>query len=139
VAQARGQHSLKAIDTNILVRLVARDDEEQLQLARAFVAEGPVFISLICLLESIWVLESRFELERAQLYEALMAIFDVQNIAVELDEMAGWALGRWKAGADMADMLLLVAARDQDSFATFDQRLARKAGRGTPVKVETLR
>ena len=59
-----------AIDTNVLVRLLVRDDEAQYSAARRLVdeaaaADEPVLIVLGALLETEWVLRSRYQLDKA--------------------------------------------------------------------------
>jgi len=66
-----------ALDTNVLIRFLVRDDEEQFERAerlirRAARAGEPVFISLLVLLETEWVLRSRYKLSKA---EILLIIF----------------------------------------------------------------
>ncbi len=55
-----------AIDTNILVRLVVRDDSDQVKTAEQFVGKG-AWISHLVLAETLWVLDSVYELSRAQM------------------------------------------------------------------------
>lgn len=50
---------MRAIDTNILVRLVARDEPEQLRIAAEIVEAGGVLVLPTVLLETEWVLRSR--------------------------------------------------------------------------------
>jgi predicted nucleic-acid-binding protein len=52
---------MRAIDTNVLVRLLARDDPRQLASAEAFVQAG-AWVSLLVLMEAVWVLDSVYEL-----------------------------------------------------------------------------
>ena len=53
--------------------------------------------------------------------------------------MTRWAIERYGHGADIADMLHLIGSRSASKFVTFDHRIAKSAGAGTPVPVETLR
>jgi predicted nucleic-acid-binding protein len=127
-----------AVDTNVIVRLIAMDDADQLRRAERTVAERGIFVSQIALLESAWVLGSIHGFDRRWVAQSMLALLKTENVQAELEDWAFWALEQAEQGADLADMLLLVAARDQEAFATFDKRLARKAGAGSPVRVETL-
>ena len=49
---------MRAIDTNVLVRLLARDDAAQTRLAEAYVAKG-AWVPLLALAETVWVLDVR--------------------------------------------------------------------------------
>ncbi len=53
---------MRAVDTNVLVRLLARDDAAQAEAAEAFVAGG-AWVSHVVLVETIWVLESVYEVD----------------------------------------------------------------------------
>ena len=57
---------MRAVDTNVLVRLIVRDDSEQVGVAGAFVAQG-AWIALLVLAETVWVLESVYRLTRQQI------------------------------------------------------------------------
>ena len=128
---------MKAIDTNILVRYLTRDDPVQVPLADAVVAQ-PCFLTLTVLLETIWLLSSRYSMVRGQIAEALEALLELPSINTPDDQQVGWALRRFAAGADAADMIHIVASRDADSFISFEKKLARMAGPDSPLPIETL-
>lgn len=128
---------MKAIDTNILVRYLTRDDPVQVPLADAVVAQ-PCFLTLTVLLETIWLLSSRYGMVRGQIAEALEALLELPSINTPDDQQVGWALRRFAAGADAADMIHIVASRDADSFISFEKKLARMAGPDSPLPIETL-
>ena len=65
-----------------------------------------------------------------------MALLDVTTITVPARDEVRWAIGRFEAGADIADMLHLVAARGSASFISFESRLAELAGEGSPLAIE---
>ena len=58
--------SMRAVDTNVLVRLIVRDDPAQVEKAESFVAHG-AWVSQTVLAETVWVLESVYGLDRAQI------------------------------------------------------------------------
>ena len=69
------------VDTNVLVRFLVRDDEAQFEKARKQikreVASGRrVFVSQLVLLETEWVLRSRFSLPKSQIIEAISGLLD---------------------------------------------------------------
>lgn len=127
-----------AIDTNVIVRLIALDDAKQLASAEQLVQSGPIFVPLLAIVEAEWVLRSRHRFDRARICYAFKSLFLAETVQVELESFAHWALDRFAEGADLADMLLLVAARDCESFATFDRGVSRAAGPNSPIRVETL-
>ncbi len=128
---------MKAIDTNILVRYLTRDDPAQVPLSDAVLAQ-PCLLTLTVLLETVWLLASRYGMARTQIAGALEALLELPSITTVDDGQVGWAIHRFAAGADFADMIHLVASRDADSFISFDKKLARLAGAQSPLPIEIL-
>jgi predicted nucleic-acid-binding protein len=127
-----------AIDTNVLVRLITLDDQKQAETALKMVSENQVFVSHLALMETAWVLRTFHEYGRPETLKVIRELIGSENIHVELEELTLWALDRAEAGADLADMLLVIAARDHEAFATFDKKIAKRAGSETPVHIELL-
>lgn len=98
-----------------------------------------VFVSLTVLLETGWLLGSRFALSRRAVARALTAVIDLDSVSVPNAEAVRWALDRFGKGGDLGDMLHVVAATGCQCLVTFDRRIARSAGRNAPVLIETLR
>ena len=128
-----------AADTNVIVRFIARDDTRQAAIAGALISERGVYVSNGVMMETEWVLRSSFGWSRERVSDALGKLLSLPTVAVDDPGAIGWALTRHAAGADLADMLHLVAARKTEGFATFDGALAADAGWDAPVGVETLR
>lgn len=116
---------MRGVDTNVLVRLFARDDAEQEQRARRWFAQGPVFVSRTVLLETEWVLRRLLGFDRAAIAAALMDVVRAPGAVIERASDVAWALERFRQGADFADMLHLAGAQGCTEFATFDRDLAR--------------
>jgi predicted nucleic-acid-binding protein len=57
---------MRAVDTNVLVRILARDDPKQVRLADEFVASG-AWVSLLALAETMWVLTTVYECDAAEI------------------------------------------------------------------------
>jgi predicted nucleic-acid-binding protein len=124
---------MRAIDTNVLVRVLTGDDAAQSGTAAAFIqAEGPAWVSHVVLVETIWVLESVYERSKAQLVEALHRILDNRELAVEDTAVACAALDRYQGRGklDFGDCLILEIARKAGHLplATFDKALGRTPG-----------
>lgn len=128
---------LKAVDTNILARYLMRDDPVQTPLADAVMAQ-PSFVSDTVLLETAWLLSSRYRVRRADLAASLHDLVCLPAVHVGEREMILWAIDRFAAGADFADMLHLVTSHAADAFVTFDRGIARAAGDAPPMVVEML-
>ena len=126
-----------AIDTNVLVRLLVRDDEVQYAAARrlldrAAAAEEPVLILLLALLETEWVLRSRYRLDKASIADAFAALLESADVEFEHAPTVEEALYRWSQhpGADFADCLLAARAVQLGCgrFFSFDAGAARLPG-----------
>ena len=128
---------MRAVDTNVLARLILQDDDRQSEVARSILRE-PVWVSYSVWVELGWVLSKRLKLDVAVVSDALSTLLAMSSVHVADREGLAWAIDRYRGGADWADMVHLVAARGvADRFATFDRFIAADAG-GSPVVVETL-
>jgi len=127
-----------AVDTNIIVRLVTGDDPVQLERAMSLAAVEPFYVSLTVVAETEWVLRSRYEYDRATIHAALTSLPDLVPMVFEDEVGVRWALDRYALGGELADYLHIVAARNVGRFATFEKRLAVRAGDDTPTAIETL-
>lgn len=126
-----------SVDTNIVLRVILRDDPIQTPIAMACVEQG-VFVSDGVLMETEWVLRGLFGKDRRQeINDALSAFAALDTVSVAQPERIDWALDRHRAGADWADMLHLIASAGHDSFATFEKNL--REGDAPPVLVEKLK
>lgn len=129
---------MNAIDTNVLVRYLVRDDEIQANIADR-VIQNSCYLSLTVLLESVWLLSSRFALSRDVISEALHELVSLPSISTVDDELVEWAIARFRSGADFADMVHLLDGRSADAFTTFDQGVTKGAGKNSPLPIETLK
>lgn len=128
--------TVRALDTNVILRLLLEDEPGQLAAARRLVAE-PALVGTGVLMETAWVLGSTYRQSRAAIADALTALLSAPTIHASDDGGVRWALARYRDhGADLADMLHIVAARGSSSFASFEKHLAKQAGIDTPVAVE---
>jgi predicted nucleic-acid-binding protein len=124
VSQGLALIPVKAIDTNLLVRALARDDPAQTAVADREI-EDDVFIATSVLMETEWVLRSRYKWPRADVNRALSGLVEFANVFVEDEELVRTALSGHALGQDLADMIHIGAARRAEEFVTFDARLAR--------------
>ncbi len=127
-----------AVDTNLVVRWIIGDDPEQTGRATA-VFEQETYISLTVLIETVWVLSGRrYGLNRTLVADLLDRIVRARSVTIEHEASLPWAIDRYRAGADFADMIHLIAAATADRFVTFDRRLVTQAGEIAPLAIETL-
>ena len=122
---------MRAIDTNVLVRLVVRDNAEQVQAAEEFVSKG-AWISLLALAETLWVLDSVFSLSRTQLAVAVEMLLNHRDLTLQDAEVVIAALDRYRGRPNVGftDCLLLEIARKAGHLpmATFDREFAKLEG-----------
>ena len=120
-----------ALDTNVLVRVLVQDPtaEAQCAVARRVVAEAaasgePLLISLCALLETEWVLRSRYKVDRAAMTSAVIAMLETSGIEFEHEPTVEEALYLFEQypGTDFADCLLVARATHLgcDRFLSFD-------------------
>ena len=129
---------MHAVDTNVLLRWILNDHPVESPAASAVLAD-PVFIAATVLLETGWVLHKRIGLDRATTASALKATAALENAVIGRPELIDWAITRFERGADWADVLHLVeSAGLPAAFLTFDGKLGRQAGSGSPIPVQTL-
>jgi predicted nucleic-acid-binding protein len=122
-----------AIDTNVLVRVLIDDPSapEQSRLARNLLTEADsVWVSLIVLVETVWVLESAYRFDRSAILSVLEAVIGHPGIEVEAYERVDRALSLYSDGhSDFADCLILAGALERRlTLHTFDRKLARLHG-----------
>jgi predicted nucleic-acid-binding protein len=123
-----------ALDTNVLARVVTRDDPEQVEKAVEVMRSGPLWVSKTVLLELEWVLRYSYELSREVIDEVLLKLLGLDGLAVEDRDAVSTARAWYRNGMDFADALHLASSREARSFATFDRKLAANSRRfgGTP-------
>lgn len=122
---------MRAIDTNVLVRLIARDDKVQTDSAEAFVSQG-AWISTIVLVEAIRVLASVYDVGEAGQATAVAMLLEHKNLTVQDPDTVAAALDlfRSKPSLGFSDCLILESARKAGHLplGTFDGKLSRAPG-----------
>lgn len=123
-----------ALDTNIIVRYLTADDQEQFAKARALIDGEDVYVCTTVLLETR-VLRRGYRFGRDQIIAALTAFAGLPRITLEDPALAGKALEWTRSGLDFAEALHLVKAGGCEAFVSFDQRFAPVANALSEVKV----
>ncbi|MEP6766277.1 MAG: type II toxin-antitoxin system VapC family toxin [Gemmatimonadaceae bacterium] len=121
---------MRAADTNVLVRLIARDDAKQVAAAEHFVAAG-AWISHLVLAETTWVLESVFDLGRREIATAVEMLLDHDRLTIQDSDVVRAAVTqlRRKPTVGFSDCLILEIARKAGHLplGTFDRQLGSLA------------
>jgi predicted nucleic acid-binding protein len=116
-----------SLDTNVLVRLLTRDDEAQFQKAYALFSKREVYICETVLLETEWVLRHAYEYPPAEIRGALRKVIDLPNVSVSDPPRVALALEWHEKGLDFADALHLAGSQHTEGMATFDKKLIERA------------
>jgi len=122
-----------AVDTNILVRFLVRDDEEQAEIARKHIKEAELRrerlkIPLLVVLETIWVLESAYDKTRSEILDTIQDIRQMPVFDFEDDQVIEGLLNDGpKQKADLADIMIAHAAiaTGCETVITFDKSAAK--------------
>ncbi len=125
---------MPALDTNVLVRYLVRDDAVQHRTAREIVsaatAEG-LFVTLTVLLELEWVLRSRYGIGRRSMIDAIAGLLEMHELDIQDEASVERALALYDNGtADFADCLHagIATTHDRAPLMTFDKKASRMAG-----------
>ena len=134
---------MRALDTNVLARFFV-DDADDAQAAKqrpAAVAalSQRAFVSVTVLLELEWVMRGFYELPAKDVLRVLRALASIEHITLEDRDAVLVAVDTCAKGLDFADALHIARSSRASGFATFDQRLARRAkGLALVTPVELL-
>ena len=122
---------MRAVDTNVLVRLVTRDDPRQAALADEFVATG-AWVSHLVLVETTWVLSAVYELDARAIAIAVEMLLSHDTLSIAEPDVVRAALSHYRKRPSLgfSDCLILEAARAAGHLplGTFDRDLGKLAG-----------
>lgn len=123
------------VDTNVLVRYLAQDDAKQTAAATklfgSLSAASPAFVSQVVLVETIWVLQSRYLADAPQIDKVIETLLRTEVIQVERADVVWRALRRFREDqGDFPDALVteLAHAAGCNQIYSFDRGAAKKAG-----------
>lgn len=122
---------MRAIDPNVLVRLITRDDSRQAAGAEALVEKG-AWVSVLALAEATWVLATVYELNSKDLAKMIEMLLDHRDLVLQDSEAVREALKLFKAkpALGFSDCLMLHVAKKAGHLplGTFDRSLAKVDG-----------
>lgn len=120
-----------AIDTNVLVRLIARDEPAQTQAAESAIAKG-AWVSHLALAETAWVLSTRYGMTHQRLADTLEDLLGERDIVFQDVDviLAALTFFRRRKSVSFSDCLLVEIARKagHTPLVTFDRDLAKLDG-----------
>ncbi|MBL7180875.1 MAG: type II toxin-antitoxin system VapC family toxin [Desulfobacterales bacterium] len=121
---------MKALDTNVLIRFLTKDDEQQAKtiyrmFKQAESGKKEFWVSLLVVLETLWVLESVYEIPRQEVLDSvnellLMPILKFEAKSAIQDFVSA---GR-ESDLDLSDILIAHSAKFSgcERVLTFDKR-----------------
>ena len=122
---------MRAVDTNVLVRLLARDDPRQVAASEDFVRAG-AWISHMVLMETVWVLDSVYAVKPEQIANGVEMLLDHSKLVVQDADVVRAALGNYRKhrALGFSDCLILEVARAAGHvpLGTFDHGLGKLPG-----------
>lgn len=120
---------MKALDTNVLIRFLVKDDEAQAKAVykifkKVETDKGALFVPLLVVLEVLWVLESVYDIARQELLDSfesllLMPILEFENQSA----VRRFTLSARESKIDLSDLLIATSAQSSGCKAvlTFDK------------------
>ncbi len=122
---------MRAVDTNVLVRLITRDDARQAAAADSFVESGG-WVGHLVLAETTWVLSAVYDLAPPAIATAVEMLLNHQHVTIQDADVVTAALERYRRHprVDFSDCLVLEMARKAGHLpvGTFDRKFARLDG-----------
>jgi predicted nucleic-acid-binding protein len=124
------------LDTNVLVRYIMQDDAKQSPKATKIIEaldgiEKSGYVTLVSIVELVWVLSASYELTRAQVAQALDSLIRAKQLKIDSADQVIRALRVFKAGkSDFADCLIERSANSAgcEKTVTFDVNASKHAG-----------
>jgi predicted nucleic-acid-binding protein len=122
---------MRTVDTNLLVRLLVRDDAKQVAAAESFVAKG-AWVSHLVLAETMWVLDAVFGLDPKQIATAIEMLLGHADLTIQDSEVVAAALSHFRdrPKVGFSDCLILAVAKKAGHLpvGTFDREMAKFEG-----------
>ncbi len=122
---------MRAVDTNVLVRLVTRDDLKQVAAAETFISKG-AWVSTLVLIEATWVLTSVYEITHPEIATAVDMLLHHRDLTIQDSDTVAAALEHYRRrpALGFSDYLILEVARKAGHvpLGTFDRDLGKLDG-----------
>lgn len=116
-----------AVDTNIVVRFLTRDDPEQFKQSEEIFRTYDVFIPDTVILETEWVLRFAYKFDRKRIVEAFQQLFGLPIISLRDGIAVFLALDWYAEGLDFADAMHLAQVQHCSEMVTFDRQFIARS------------
>jgi len=122
---------MRAVDTNVLVRLVTRGDRKQVAAAESFVSKG-AWVSTLVLTEATWVLSAVYDLSHGEIATVIDMLLHHRDLTIQESDSVAAALEQYRnrPALGFSDCLILETARKAGHLplGTFDRNLSKLDG-----------
>lgn len=123
---------MRAIDTNVLVRLLTRDDATQTAAAEVYIAGGGAWVSQLILVEALWVLVSVYGVKPEKIATAIEMLLQHRDLTIQDADVVAASLEQFRSrpALGFSDCLILEVARKAGHLplGTFDRDLSKLDG-----------
>jgi predicted nucleic-acid-binding protein len=122
------------LDTNVLLRYLVQDDPKQSRQAteiveRRLTGQNPGFVSLVSILEVVWVLSSLYKRTRWEIADHIEMILAADTLEVQNEQEVYLAVVALRSGAGTFEDTLIGGIgiwRGCSATLTFDQNAAKR-------------
>ena len=128
--------AIVAVDTNVLVRFLTKDDQNQYLQSRKLFAQTDIFIPDTVVLETEWVLRFAYEYTRVQICQSLRNLFGLSNVKLSDPALIFQAIAWHESGLDFADALHLAKSQQYSVLCTFDKGFIKGGNGLTSCSIE---
>jgi len=125
-----------AVDTNVIVRLLVRDDVEQYAASRRLFEAGDIFIADTVILETEWVLRFAYEFKPEEICGSLRKLFGLPDVRLSNALLVAQAIRWHEEGLDFADAFHLSLSQHQTTLKTFDDKFIKRSKDISECRVE---
>lgn len=116
-----------SVDTNVIVRFLTQDDEQQYKKAYEIFKSQEIFIPDTVILETEWVLRYAYGFEPEDICDAFTNLFGLKSIHLSTPSFIAQAIEWHKQGVDFSDALHLTHCQQYEKLYTFDKKFSSKA------------
>lgn len=125
-----------AVDTNVVVRLLTQDDEQQYNDSLKLFQEQDIFMPDTVILETEWVLRFAYNFKPDEICKAFRNLFGLPNVQLTNGNLMAQVLQWHEHGLDFADALHLAQCQECAEIYTFDSKFVKKAKGLTDCEVQ---
>lgn len=125
-----------AVDTNVVVRLLVKDDQKQYEKSKAVFTLPQIFIPDTVILETEWVLRYAYEFSPGEICIGLKKLLGLENVRVSSRTRIAEVINWHEKGLDFADAFHLAMSHENETMKTFDKNFIKKSKNLSKCRVE---